>query len=894
MSSTHPKDCGCCQGLTARTPARTGNRPGLPAISYRAGTHSQFKASLLARLSAVDMPELAFLTSRNDDDFSIALLDAWATMADVLTFYQERLANESYLRTAVERRSVDELARLVGYRLAPGVAAEAFLAFILEDAPGAPDQATAKTFIDLGTRVQSTPGPDETAQTFETVKPIEGRVAWNQIQPRRTDRHALTKTSLLFEGLTTQLKPGDGVFFEADNGTKVFGSIATVEPQPEQTLTRVEVRYLNTNPVEGSGPNIQQATPTVPAPAAAFLNQTLSGADLEAQAKIGKLETQAIFDALTASPQPAPRVLVFRQRAAIFGHNAAPWASLPASLRAQEPVYTTVDGDLQIGGLVAGAYQGQQNSWNDKNLPTISGTHVFLDRVFPDVAAQSQVVLRDDANNKWAIYEVENASEISHSQFNVTAKVTRLQPKNATRLNDFAIKSTTVYVQSETLPLARVPRADDFVPDVDDWLELDGWVDGLFVGQSIAVNGEVRGTGAQRAEVAEISKVQHVLTQEGGGTRIQLKPAWTQPYLRDEVRLNANVARSTHGETVEEILGSGDARRTYQEVALAQPPLTHVSAETPSGTASTLELRVNDIRWQEAETLYGRGANERVFTTKIQEDGKTAVLFGDGVNGARLPTGQNNVRARYRKGLGLGGLVRAGQLNLLMQRPLGLKEVSNPLPSSGGADPETRDEARRNAPLQVLTLNRVVSLRDYEDFARAFAGIAKARATWIWDGRERGIFLTVAGPNGNAIESGGPVYKKLVSALAKAGDPYVSVRVSTFDDALFHVALRVKVHEDYLAEKVLPAVEATLRTDFSFQARELGQPVAASEVIAAVQGVDGVVAVDLDKLYRDGTAAQWNARLAAELPRTGARALPEPGELLTLHPGPLASLEEMP
>ena len=59
---------------------------------------------------------------RDDDDFSIALLDAWATVADVLTFYQERIANEAYLRTATERLSVLELARLIGYQLRPGVA----------------------------------------------------------------------------------------------------------------------------------------------------------------------------------------------------------------------------------------------------------------------------------------------------------------------------------------------------------------------------------------------------------------------------------------------------------------------------------------------------------------------------------------------------------------------------------------------------------------------------------------------------------------------------------------------------------------------------------------------------------------------------------------------------
>ena len=52
---------------------------------------------------------------------------------------------------------------------------------------------------------------------------------------------------------------------------------------------------------------------------------------------------------------------------------------------------------------------------------------------------------------------------------------------------------------------------------------------------------------------------------------------------------------------------------------------------------------------------------------------KTTVQFGDGVTGARLPTGQENVRAIYRKGIGLEGLVKAEQLSLLMTRPLGVK-----------------------------------------------------------------------------------------------------------------------------------------------------------------------------------------------------------------------------
>ena len=55
-------------------------------------------------------------------------------------------------------------------------------------------------------------------------------------------------------------------------------------------------------------------------------------------------------------------------------------------------------------------------------------------------------------------------------------------------------------------------------------------------------------------------------------------------------------------------------------------------------------------------------------------------------------------------------------------------------PASGGAGKETRDQARKNAPLAVMALDRLVSVQDYEDFARVFAGIGKARAVELSDG----------------------------------------------------------------------------------------------------------------------------------------------------------------
>src|SRR5829696_5885868 len=179
------RPCDCCEGPRAETPRSTANRPGLSKLDYRVGTHGTFFATMQARMSSQNNPPLAALKTRERSDPSIALLDAWAMVGDVLTFYQERIANEGYLRTATERRSVLELARLVGYRLKPGLSASVYLAYTLE-----PTQDN--TVIDIGNKAQSLPGPGEFPQIFETAEKLIARSGVNLMKPR------LTQPQLLF------------------------------------------------------------------------------------------------------------------------------------------------------------------------------------------------------------------------------------------------------------------------------------------------------------------------------------------------------------------------------------------------------------------------------------------------------------------------------------------------------------------------------------------------------------------------------------------------------------------------------------------------------------------------------------------------------------------------
>jgi predicted phage baseplate assembly protein len=326
---------------------------------------------------------------------------------------------------------------------------------------------------------------------------------------------------------------------------------------------------------------------------------------------------------------------------------------------------------------------------------------------------------------------------------------------------------------------------------------------------------------------------------------------------------------------------------------LNQSPLTYVSANTPSGRASTLELRVNDVLWTETPTLYQAPRDARLYETRRSDEAVTTVQFGDGIEGARLPSGSSNLRVRYRKYLGVAGNVAAGKLTTLLARPLGVSEVINPAPATGGEDAETLDRARDNAPLTVLTLDRAVSIDDYANFARAFAGIEKAHALWIPAGPARGVFLTIAGIDGAGVPQSGATFANLDAALRAYGDPLVPLRMINFTDARFACRASVKVRGDYEVEPVLEAAAESLRGHFGFVARRFGQPVSVDEVAAVVQAVAGVEAVHVNRLHRTDQPVGLVPRLFATLPVASLTALPAPAELLTLSESPI-ELEVMP
>lgn len=984
-------NCGCCAGVTPLTPVDATQPPGQPALALRAGTHGRFRQSMLAGLA--DESALANLTTRASDDPAIALLDSWAAVLDVLGFYQERIGNENYLRTATERRSVLELARAIGYELHPGVAASTWLAFTLETAPGAP----LETRIDIGARAQSVPGQNETAQTFETLEAIDAKARWNALPVLAAEAvpPRMGLRTIYLAGTATRLQAGDALLIVGDERAKDHGN--------ENWDFRRVARLREVLPTDPNDPKD-----------AGYTVVTLDRG-------LGK-PWHGVHPA-----RANPRCHALRARAHLFGHNAPDWRAMPASLRAtylgladearppigqhpEWPGFTLADiSDPPAGsgsGLLGQYYRGKgfrelrlsrtdamvnfdwgagspdpsvpadqfSVRWSGWIQPPVTGQFTFfvtaddglrlwidnqliidfwIDQgatersgtaslradhkhdirleyyenggsatcrlawsgpgVSKAVVPAARLYPRDvhtvhlDASypkwlaGGWAVLSIPNYEEVyrivateddARADFAVSATATRLTLSGENLRDTFnnRVRSTTAFGQSEPLDWATRPLSG-FVQG--HLIDLAGYEPDLPAGRWLAVSGLVLadlpantrarsrlakgdalasiriGRDRQTADLefedfsrltvalapaADIVRIQH--NDSGNGrTQLLLASDLTHAYLPASVRINANLAPASAGDSKQmriqpEPLGGGDGSRSLQRFNLRQGPLTHITAATPSGTASTLEIRVDGLLWPEAPRFTAPGPGERAYTVKLDENGSATVQFGDGTHGTRLPTGSGNVEARYRVGLGTAGNVGAEQISMLLSRPPGLKAVTNPVAASGGTDAEAGDEARRNAPLRVRTLDRIVSLRDFEDFAAAFTGIGKAQAVWLWDGERRMVHLTVAGTGGAPLDPNAALYRNLLAAIDSARPPYQPLRVSPGRDLRFGLTAGLWIAPEYAPERVLAAAGKALAAAFGFAARAFGQPVTGSEVLAALQGVAGVVGTDLDRLIQ--------------------------------------------
>ena len=422
-----------------------------------------------------------------------------------------------------------------------------------------------------------------------------------------------------------------------------------------------------------------------------------------------------------------------RVSAAPFGHNAPlRLVGIDPTTKIPEFHEWNIDDPSGSYGYDSGTPIGLMSLMRAPAVQDLPDHHrpdvVFLDNEY-DIAPDSHIVIDNPelSGNPLVIDQADQVVHRSLAAYGLAGNTVQIKlPAGHSWLSPYAtvgfsnVRSTRVFAGSEALPLAEVPVSEDVTGGQ---VALDGVYPDLEPGRWLIVAGERTDIldatgkivpGIQAAELVMLAAVHQAATGLPGDhsyTVITFATALQYSYKLDTATIYGNVAHATHGQTRQQVLGSGDSTQALQTFKLGQPPLTYVSAATPSGAASTLQVRVNDVLWHEAAGLADLGPNDRKYITRTGDDATTSVVFGNGQRGARLPTGQNNVQATYRNRLGAAGDVKAGQISLLASKPLGVTGVVNPIRSSGGADKEDLDAARRNTPVAAIALDRLVSVR---------------------------------------------------------------------------------------------------------------------------------------------------------------------------------------
>jgi hypothetical protein len=213
----------------------------------------------------------------------------------------------------------------------------------------------------------------------------------------------------------------------------------------------------------------------------------------------------------------------------------------------------------------------------------------------------------------------------------------------------------------------------------------------------------------------------------------------------------------------------GDVSWT-QLYSLSTPPLTWLAQPTvdPSGASlpEILLLQTTDagetVIWNWFRWLLDAGQFDNAFTIDAARfvplgrnsnqtiqldyagDGGDTLRFGDGTFGL-IPQAGASFAATYRVGAGAAGNVAAGAIGQLGTDAIaqGLTAVTNPLPASGGADPEPLARVVRLAPQAFRAVTyRAVIPKDYQAAAETLPWVQRAGTVFRWTGSWLTVFTT--------------------------------------------------------------------------------------------------------------------------------------------------------
>jgi predicted phage baseplate assembly protein len=768
-------DAPACPCGAPAFPAVVFNPPGRSTIAYRFGDYASVREALLRALPGET--ELTNWRPAPNGDLALQLVEWWAYLADTLSFYNERIAEQAWLRTADGPASVNRLIQLLGYRPRPAIGAKGVLAALLS--------GTKRVTLPQGLQIQSKPGPGKQPQVFEldaaTTIGAPDRVS-TRPQPASLPLLPATGGFLWLQGKVSGIVQGDRLLLiaSAAQGPGAITDFAWLQ------VTSVAPA---TDPFGNSVTQVsyRRATPVI------------AGATIPSSAQAGDYQ---LLRPTQATPPWGYRPLGWKTP--VFSATDVDLASIARDIVAGSLVLLEVSGSSQnppVATMVVSVKAYSEVVWyangngpnppdpgSPPHTPAVPITHTHLD---------FDQLLQGDWDGNSSLVTVRH----DWKQVGQLAPVLAPQASTLTAAGPLA-------VTAGTLPASGTPESVLLEDANSNGAEATATV-----------------TGASTLTLSDLTS----LPAQG---------------LAAPIGVLFNLLQVSRGKSVaNEVLGSGNAAVAGQDFTLQNAPVTYLqdpASLSGDNYSSTVQVSVNGLQWTEVRSFYGQAADAQVFVTQEDEQGTTHVVFGDGVNGARLPTGVNNVVAAYRYGAG-ADVPDAGTLTILLQPQPGLRSIRNPVPPGGGTDADPPDRVRSLAPRSVLTFDRAISLDDYAAIAASAPGVQRVSTAYTFDPIAQRPMVTIwVGDDEGAVAAA----KAAIAADSDPNRPVVVNLATSVVAFLSFTYLRDPRYQDSTVQAALHS--ALLDPDhglFGANVVQIGQAFYESQINAACLAVPGVQAV---------------------------------------------------
>ncbi|MEQ9365891.1 MAG: putative baseplate assembly protein, partial [Leptospirales bacterium] len=305
-------------------------------------------------------------------------------------------------------------------------------------------------------------------------------------------------------------------------------------------------------------------------------------------------------------------------------------------------------------------------------------------------------------------------------------------------------------------------------------------------------------------------------------------------------------------------LGEITQAENYDHDIMKFRPAAQASEQDFRSAEPAVLLLDDEEQWAARPDLLASDRFSTDFVLETESDGSATLRFGDNVLGKRPSTG-TRFDVSYRVGNGRAGNIGGDSLAHIISGPPGITDVFNPLPATGGVEPESIDEVKLYAPGFFKNQERAVTEEDYVRIAERNAEVQKAQATLRWTGSWYTVFISIDREGGLDVDA---AFQEELKAFI---DPF---RLTGHDLEIvapffvgLEIQLRVRVQEGFLESTVkAELLEIFSNVDLADGRRgffhpdnfTFGEPIYLSNVIALAMDVTGVERVDPVRFGRFG------------------------------------------